>query len=354
MRCLTLADALKANGANCHFICREHPGNLLSYIESKGHNVYAISAHAEGAESPSTRVLTPSGIAKLAHAHWLGVSQQQDANACAAFLSQLQVDWLIVDHYALDACWEGMLHQYCRKLMVIDDLADRNHNCDFLVDQTFGRNVDDYVQRVPAGCKVLCGAQYSMLRPEFAALRQYSLNRRKTRDVRRLLVTMGGVDSNNATVKVLEALRCCDLPPSCSITVVMGNNAPWLSEVQLQAELMPWPTHIRVGVSDMAHLMADSDLAIGAAGSTSWERCCLGLPTVMVVLADNQRQLAHWLEAGGAAVTVDLQQIDQFLPTLMDQLISRLTHRLLMSQVAAEITDGSGVAAIIQQLESVK
>lgn len=353
MRCLTLADALKDKGADCHFICREHPGNLLSYIKSKGHKVYAISVHPEGAESQCASVLPPR-IDNLAHAHWLGASQQQDANACAAILGELQVDWLIVDHYALDACWEGMLHRYCRKLMVIDDLADRNHICDLLVDQTFGREADDYVQKVPAGCKVLCGAQYSMLRPEFAALRQYSLNRRKTQGVRRLLVSMGGVDRTNATAKVLEALRCCNLPRSCSITVVMGNNAPWLSEVQLQAELMPRPTDIRVGVSDMAHLMADSDLAIGAAGSTAWERCCLGLPTVMVVLADNQRQLAHWLMAGGAAVTVDLQQIDQFLPSLMGQLISQPIHRLLMSQVAAEVTDGSGVAAIIQHLESEK
>lgn len=355
MRCLTLADALKAKGGDCHFICREHPGNFLDYIKCKGHKVYVVSAlHAEGAELQSSSALPPRGVANLAHAHWLGASQQEDADACSAILSELQPDWLIVDHYALDACWESMLRPYYRKLMVIDDLADRHHICDVLVDQTFGRNAYDYVQKVPVGCKVLCGAQYSLLRPEFAALRQYSLNRRKTQEVKRLIVTMGGVDRNNATGKVLEALRCCDLPQSCSITVVMGNNAPWLSEVQLQAEQMPWLTDIRVGVSDMAQLMADSDLAIGAAGSTSWERCCLGLPTVMVVLADNQRQLAHWLETGGAAVSVDLQQIDELLPTLMSQLILLSTPRLLMSQVAADITDGSGVAAIIQHLESVK
>lgn len=345
MRCLTLADALKAEGVECHFICREHPGNLLDYIKGKGFSAYAISV---------VSTLLSTELAQLAHAHWLGASQQQDADECAAILSELQPDWLIVDHYALDACWESMLQPYYRKLMVIDDLADRHHICHVLVDQTFGRNADDYIQKVPAGCRVLCGSQYALLRPEFAALRQYSLKRRETPQMYSLLVNMGGVDRNNATGKVLQALRHCDLPVSCSITVIMGTSAPWLSEVRLQAEQMPWHTDIRVGVSNMAQLMADSDLAIGAAGSTSWERCCLGLPTVMVVLADNQRQVAQGLEQVGAALAVDLQQIAESLPTLLTPLVSLPAPRFVMGQVAAGITDGCGVTAVVQHLEPLK
>lgn len=355
MRCLTLADALKAEGVECHFICREHPGNLLDYIKGKGYSAYAISVmHAERAESRGASTLPSTELAQLAHAHWLGASQQQDADECALILSELRPDWLIVDHYALDACWESVLQPHYQKLMVIDDLADRPHTCDVLVDQTFGRKADDYLPKVPAGCKVLCGSQYALLRPEFAALRQYSLKRRETPQMYSLLVNMGGVDRNNATGKVLQALRHCDLPVSCSITVVMGTSAPWLSGVRLQAEQMPWPTDIRVGVSNMAQLMADSDLAIGAAGSTSWERCCLGLPTVMIVLADNQRQVAQGLERVGAALAIDQQQIAEYLPTLLAPLVSLSIPRLAMGQVAAGITDGCGVTAVIQHLEPLK
>jgi UDP-2,4-diacetamido-2,4,6-trideoxy-beta-L-altropyranose hydrolase len=355
MRCLTLADALKTEGVECHFICREHPGNLLDYIKGKGYSAYAISAmHSERTELRGVSTLPSSELTQLGHAHWLGTSQQQDADECAAILGELQPDWLIVDHYALDACWEIALQPHFRKLMVIDDLADRTHICDVLVDQTYGRKADDYLPKVPVGCRVLCGSQYALLRPEFSALRQYSLKRRETPQMYSLLVNMGGVDKHNATGKVLQALRHCDLPVSCCITVVMGTSAPWLSEVRLQAEQMPWPTDIRVGVSNMAQLMADSDLAIGAAGSTSWERCCLGLPTVMIVLADNQRQVAQGLERVGAALAIDQQQIAESLPTLLAPLVSLSIPRLIMGQVAAGITDGSGVTAVIQHLEPLK
>ncbi len=352
MRCLTLADALKAKDVECHFICRAHPGNLLDYIKDKGYSTYAIPIMQKGkAKSRDASLLQQTELVQLSHAHWLDVSQQQDADECVPILSELQPDWLIVDHYALDACWESALQPHYRKLMVIDDLADRPHTCDVLVDQTFGRKADDYLPKVPTGCRVLCGSQYALLRPEFAALRQYSLKRRETRQMQSLLVNMGGVDRNNATGKVMQALRHCDLPVSCSITVVMGTSAPWLSEVRLQAEQMPWPTDIRVGVSNMAQLMADSDLAIGAAGSTSWERCCLGLPTVMIVLADNQRQVAQSLERVGAAVAIDQEQIAESLPTLLAPLASLSIPRLAMGQVAAGITDGCGVTAVIQYLD---
>lgn len=352
MRCLTLADALKAEGVECHFICREHPGNLLAYIKGKGYSAYALSVMLEeGAKSQGTCILPSTEPAHLTHAHWLGASQQQDADECAAILSELQPDCLVVDHYALDACWESALRPHYRKLMVIDDLADRLHTCDVLVDQTFGRKADEYLLKVPAGSRVLCGSQYALLRPEFSALRKYSLNRRETPKLEQLLINMGGVDRDNATGQVLRVLEQCGLPVSCSITVVMGTSAPWLSEVRLQAEKMLWPINVRVGVSNMAQLMADSDLAIGAAGSTSWERCCLGLPTVMIVLADNQRQVAQGLERVGAALTVDQKQIAEHLPALLDTLVSSSIPRLIMSQAAADVTDGHGVAAVIQHLE---
>lgn len=344
MRCLTLADALVAHGAECQFISRAHPGNLIEFVRSRGYIVHALPESPAGIEADPTGDQAQS----VAHSHWLGVTQAQDAEACAAILADLQPDWLIMDHYALDARWERALKPYCGRLMVIDDLADRPHESDLLLDQTYSREAEDYRAWVPASCRLLCGSQYALLRPEFAALRPYSLQRRNEPQLRQLLITMGGVDKDNATGQVLEALRSCALPVDCRITVVMGETAPWLDKVERLAQDMPWPTQVKVGVRDMAKLMADSDLAIGAAGATSWERCCLGLPTIMLVLADNQRTIAQALHDSGSAQLVDSKKIENqslISPQLID--FRRLS---LMTKAAIAVTDGLGAERIIENL----
>ena len=338
MRCLTLADALAANGAQCRFICREHPGNLIEYIRNKGHAVHSLPM-GTGAD------------ADLAHSAWLGTTQAQDAQSCAPLMATLQPDWLVVDHYALGARWESPLAMHCGQTMVIDDLADRPHACSLLLDQTFGRQADDYRPLVPDNCILLCGSSYALLRPEFAALRPYSLQRRTQPKLKHLLITLGGVDKDNITAQVLNTLRTSPLPVDCTITVVMGSTAPWLADVQQQAQSMPWPTTVCVGSSNMAQLMADSDLAIGAAGATSWERCCLGLPTVMMALADNQRYAAGLLEKAEAA---RILQLDKNLPSQLSRLIDEVTlsERLLscLTEGASVITDGEGVRRIADYL----
>jgi UDP-2,4-diacetamido-2,4,6-trideoxy-beta-L-altropyranose hydrolase len=343
MRCLTLADVLAARGADCQFICRAHEGNLIEFIRSKGYTAHALLVGATLPRSP----------ADPAHYPWLGATQAEDAEACAPILAAQRPDWLIVDHYALDACWERALAPHYCKLMVIDDLADRFHACDLLLDQTFGRNSADYRPLVPADCRLLCGSHYALLRPEFAALRPYSLQRRARPALRELLITMGGVDKDNATGQVLQALRTCPLPTDCRIAVVMGATAPWLDEVRTQAQAMPWPTQVRVGVSEMAQMMADSDLAIGAAGATSWERCCLGLPTIMLVLAENQLKVAQGLEqVGAAALVISRQSVAYQLAPLLGALVSNPQNLNAMSRSSATIVDGTGSHSVTALLES--
>lgn len=346
MRCLTLADVLAARGAVCHFICRAHAGNLIEFIRSKGHQVHALSV-SQAADRNLDRTNLDVSEDGLAHSHWLGATQAQDAQACTTILEELKPDWLIVDHYALDTRWEQALAPHYGKLMVIDDLADRPHACHLLLDQTFGREAEDYSARVPSHCEVLCGSQYALLRPEFAALRRYSLQRRAQPQVKRLLITMGGVDKDNATGQVLAALRECVLPADCEITVVMGVTAPWLSEIEQQAKAMPWPTRVLVGISDMARLMADSDLAIGAAGSTSWERCCLGLPTIMISLARNQQESCRILASAGAGVDIgDATSIGKNLENSINKLIKESRVFLKIIVKSAAITDGEGAHRI--------
>lgn len=353
MRCLTLADALRAQGAQCHFISRAHPGHLLDLIRQRGHQVTSLPAPlpAPAAYNEAAGASEEAQAALPVHAAWLGCHWQTDAQQTGSVLASLQPDWLVVDHYALDHQWEIALQPHYSKLMVIDDLADRAHACDLLLDQNLGRQAEDYAKLVPAHCQVLTGPHYSLLRPEFAALRAYSLQRRHTNSaIRRLLITMGGVDQPNATGQVLQALKNCPLPADCNITVVMGLTAPWLQNVRELAAQMPRPTEVVVNVNDIAQRMADSDLAIGAAGSTSWERCCLGLPTLMVVLAENQQSGAQALETAHAARLIGaVSDIATRLPLATAELIN--SHCLSdMSLAASAITDGHGVEKMLQAM----
>jgi UDP-2,4-diacetamido-2,4,6-trideoxy-beta-L-altropyranose hydrolase len=339
MRCLTLADAFKAQGADCHFICREHTGHLFGTIKQRGYMVNRLVASTSYAANEQD----------LTHAAWLGCTWQTDAIVTATILANLQPNWLVVDHYALDQRWEVALAPHYGKLLVIDDLANRAHNSDMLIDQNLGRQAAHYAQWVPANCKVLTGPQYALLRPEFAALRAYSLHRRKARStLRQLLITMGGIDQPNATGQVLQTLKTCVLPADCRITVVMGLTAPWLQNVRELAAQMVCPTEVVINVSDMAQRMADSDLAIGAAGSTSWERCCLGLPTLIVVLADNQQANAKALKNANAAYCIGVvSEIPDNLPLALRELTSS-DCLMQMSLSASTVSDGNGVEQILK------
>jgi len=334
MRCLTLADALRERGARSHFICRTHDGHLIEHIRAHGHQVSALPATA----SASSTSITDNSTA---HAHWLGVDWVSDALDTLTVLQGQRSDWLVVDHYALDARWEKKLRHGCQRLLVIDDLADRSHDCALLLDQNLGRLASDYDRWVPVRCPVLTGPQHALLRPEFADWRYRSLARRATPRLQHLLITLGGVDKDNATTQVLQALRGCQLPDDCKITVVMGPHAPWLTDVLANAAQMPWPTEVLVDVNNMAELMARSDLAIGAAGSTNWERCCLGLPCLLLVLADNQKSSAEALEQVKAVQVVTLASLAVSLPAHIRELASREMLEKL-SNAAQTITSGDG------------
>ena len=339
MRCLALADALRERGTYCTFICRPHQGHLLELIALRGHKAVALPA-----------LSTDTKPADLPHAAWLGADWMSDAEDTRQVLGDEAVDWLVVDHYALDASWEQVLRPNCQRLMVIDDLADRPHDCDLLLDQNLGRTAADYSGFLPDNAIALIGPQYALLRPEFAQLRAESLARRANPQLKHLLITMGGVDKDNATGRILDVIQLCPLPPDLHITVVMGPHAPWLHQVQAQAAHMSRPTQVLVGVSDMAQLMADSDLAIGAAGGTAWERCCLGLPGLALVVAENQQAGAAALQKVGAAIAI------QSIPEIQDIMENRLlsgdgsTIFRQLSLTAAQVTSGNGVSKIIDRL----
>ena len=224
MRCLTLAGTLQTQGATCHFICREHAGNLIELLEGRGFTTHRLTQE----EGNIDIAVDPGAEPELAHAHWLGASWREDSESCQPILAELSPDWLVIDHYALDQRWERSVLDSITgsrsQLLVIDDLADRPHRADVLLDQNFGRAPSDYADLMPAGCDIRIGPAHALLRPEFARLRPRALARREAlKRPETLLITLGGIDKDNVTGVVLDALaRAPD---------VRGCGLPWLWEL---------------------------------------------------------------------------------------------------------------------------
>jgi UDP-2,4-diacetamido-2,4,6-trideoxy-beta-L-altropyranose hydrolase len=342
MRCLTLAAALRERGANCSFVYRPHQGHLQGLIVKRGFHALALPELHEGDQDNGNGTI---------HAHWLGTDWTEDAKDTQQVLHRHtggdRLDWLVVDHYSLDASWEEALRPQTKHIMVIDDLADRRHACDLLLDQTFGREAADYAPFVPEGCLLVCGSQYALLRPEFAALRHDSLKRRIHPSLNEVLIAMGGVDKDNLTGAVLGTLQNCPLPLDCKLTVVMGEAAPWLKNVQHLASVMPRPTGVLVGVCNMAQLMTESDLAIGAAGTTAWERSCLGLPSIVLSIAKNQELIISNLSKAGSIIPLDASLLKIELGTIME-LCARPSTLITLSSRSSAICDGQGAERIAQ------
>lgn len=341
MRCLTLADALRHRGNECVFLTRPHLGHLTEMIEMRGHKVLALPVAPEASSGSSGE-----------YASWLGVHWQADAEQTITLLANKPLDWLVVDHYAIDHQWEHLLRASCSRLMVIDDLADRTHNCDLLLDQNLGRTAQSYGNLMDSRAVMLTGPGYALLRPEFAEWRRHSLQRRMQPECRAILITMGGMDLGGITAQILSKLCALPLPADMHIVVVSSSQSPQLQLLRSQAAYLPWPTQILVDVNNMAELMAASDLAIGAAGGTAWERCSLGLPSIIIAIADNQKPGASALrDAGAALVANDLKDFSAIMKSVLS--IDGLQLLQNLSATSANLTDGEGVSRVVNVMESI-
>ena len=299
MRCLTLADQLHGEGAEVTFVCRDLPGGMFDLLQARGYR---------SAKLPL--VETVKDIQKL---------DAEETIKAAGELFPEGVDWLVVDHYKLDVIWERMLRPYARKLVVIDDLADRFHDCDLLLDQNYYRDLGHrYQGLVPEECVTLLGPSYVLLRPEFANARQ----RLRTRDgsVRRVLIFFGGSDPTNQTQKAVEALRMLERH-DIEADVVVGSANPNRNAIKTLCAGLP-NVVFHCQVPNMAELILNADLGIGAGGAAMWERCCLGLPTITVVFAANQERTTEDVALIGAIEYLGWS--DQFLPEDYARAITRM------------------------------
>ncbi|WP_440894794.1 UDP-2,4-diacetamido-2,4,6-trideoxy-beta-L-altropyranose hydrolase [Amphibacillus sp. Q70] len=261
-RCLTLADQLKQKGAQLSFVIKEQEGNMKSEIEQKGYPVYQIE---------------PTHL----------TDERIDAKATLAVIEQFfdQVDLLIVDHFQLSSIWESVVKSSVYRLMVIDDLANREHNCDLLLDQNYYHGFQlRYRNLVPVYCRLLLGPKYLLLRPEFY---QIIRKQREYDPIKKVLVFYGGSDPTNETEKVLKALDHCSLADT-TIDVVIGSSHRQAEQIKQLCARIKATYHFNIDY--MAELIAEADLAFGAGGISMWERCYLGLPSVVTIVADNQCQ----------------------------------------------------------------
>jgi UDP-2,4-diacetamido-2,4,6-trideoxy-beta-L-altropyranose hydrolase len=336
MRCLTLADALAARGAKATFVTAAMPDVLAERIAAE-HKLVRIPASAElGREGEDW--------------HQMPLSEEaQTADVRATVAAAGKSNWLIVDHYLLDARWHSAARRFAERILVIDDLANREYDCDLLLDQTHGRSAADYLPLVPANSTVLAGAIYALLRSEFARERSAALTRRRdVGPVRRILVSLGTTDPEGITAKAVgEVLAAA---PGRAIDVVLGPDAASVTRIrEVVAENAGVTVH--VGTARMAQLMRDADIAIGAAGATSWERCCLGLPAIVVVLADNQRIIGNALAEAGAHILVDRSG---GVADALSQLLSDADRRHRMSAAAFAIVDGFGTSRVVRAMTGEK
>lgn len=288
MRCLTLAEELKKQDARIRFLSRNLPTHLSDMLRIKGVEYVSLEAgEADGS------------IDELAHAGWLGVSQAQDSQTAIKALSDQVWDWLVVDHYALDARWEKALRPSVKNIMVIDDLADRQHDCDVLLDQNYYADMQTrYKGKVPTDCQLLLGPSYALLREEFRALREQVKVRNG--EVKKVLVFFGGFDADNYTFKAIEVLA--EVNAELQVDVVIGAQHPFKELIENACARYGYVCHVQT--SRMAELMLEADLAIGAGGSAIWERCALALPSIVIVVAKNQNNAVKDLDAMGVLVSL--------------------------------------------------
>jgi UDP-2,4-diacetamido-2,4,6-trideoxy-beta-L-altropyranose hydrolase len=338
MRCLTLADGLRAEGANVRFITRAHQGNLDALIEARGYCVHSLAVRDE-----------PVVCADPPHAAWLGCDWRTDFEDTARVLQSVGgVDWLVVDHYALDARWETPLREFARRIFVIDDLADRQHDADLLLDQNPVASAQQrYRSRVGPHCEQLIGAAYALLRPEFAGLRE-TVKRRSIEGAPRLLVFFGGVDATDETGKFLDAWSAHDADRFVADVVIGANHA---LRAQYGQCVLPGVT-VHGYVPHMAELMAKSDHAFGASGTTNWERFCLGLNASVVSVADNQIPIAQflgeqgWIDSLGDASNTTVETYRRALRALDPSSPAARARRERLMQVV----DGLGVQRVVARL----
>lgn len=329
-RCLTLATVLREGGAEVTFACRLLPGHLLERLGAQGWKTYRLPArYAEEAATQDIEAALPwqADIAAL-HAQ-LGAGQ--------AF------DWIIVDHYGLDHHWQTAARQWASRIAAIDDLANRRHAVDLLLDQNFSGTASAYAPWISADCRALFGPHFAMIRDEF---RREAIPIKA--QVRRVLVNFGGFDGAGETWKAMQALVDFD---ELEVEFIAGTGNPeWARMQAMVAGRANW--RLQTHTEQFAELMAQADLFIGAGGGTSWERAALGLPTICIAVAGNQQPNAERLAEAGAHLYLGPREAVSVaaLEHAIGSLLNNQGMRQRFAERSRQLVDGLGVQRVAAAL----
>lgn len=333
MRCLSLAEVLRGQNFDIEFICRDRPGNLSHLLHQKNFPVSLI-------KEPKTNFSHKKNIQVC-------ISQAIDAAETALLLSEQTPDWLIVDHYGLDIEWESLLSQSCKRMMVIDDLANRYHRCNLLLDQNYPTKEKNYNNLVPSTCAQLLGPKYALLRNDFQLLR----DKKKSLDgnIKNILVFFTAGDDQGETLKALEGVVIYG--ESIAVNVVIGLKNPDHEDIRAMCITHKWSLHCEI--DNMADLIAQADLVIGGGGSSNWERCALGVPALVTILAPNQDLVARALHDAG--VIVNLGHNKDIRASDYAAALRNLTAHQLISigEKAFSMVDGKGAERVAETLTMV-
>ena len=322
MRCLALAQALMAGGAACAFMAPPAVAQVLDAFAPPG----------------VERQPVPEGPL-----HELVEASAQAAQAWGASA-------VLVDHYGIGALQEQLLQRGGRRLLCIDDLAERPHSCELLIDPTLDRTAEAYRGLVPAGTSVLTGPCYALLRPEYAETRTAALARRRPADApRRLLVSLGLMDLRGIIGRVMNLLG--PQLGELEVDIAVGARATTVTWLKHLAGQNP-RVKLHLDARNMAELIAGADIGIGAGGASTWERATLGLPSLSLILAANQEGVARALDRQGATIAVDARDrsFAEALPPAFERLRTSGVLRTQLSATSAAVCDGQGTERAAEEI----
>ncbi|MFP7231221.1 UDP-2,4-diacetamido-2,4,6-trideoxy-beta-L-altropyranose hydrolase [Bacillus subtilis] len=332
MRCLTLANALRKKGANITFVCRSLQGHLAEVIREQQFDLIMLPA-------PQKNVLIPKSTL---HSDWLGVPWHVDSAETSRAIQDMnkEISLLIIDHYAIDINWELEVKKYAKKIMVIDDLADRLHHCDILLDQNlYPHYKERYANLVPKSCKQFLGPEYVLLRDEFYSFQPNNKNRDGS--IKKIFVFFGGTDPTNETKKVIHAFKQLNLH-DIELDIVIGNTNTHKNDIESICKKHDFCS-FHCQVNHIAELMYNADLAIGAGGTSAWERCYLGLPAIVITVAENQELIAETLDQLGAIQYLGPKESvkESDIVSSINEMINNPLLLIQMSQKARMLLEGN-------------
>lgn len=334
MRCLNLGLALKKRGHDIAFAYVKLPRALSSLLVANSIPSFKLAINTTGKRATEYSI----------YDQWLSGSQSDDARAFLSVSKETRPDCVIVDHYALDSVWENLVRGHTEKVLVIDDLANREHSCDFLLDQNFHTDmVSRYRSFVNPETRLLLGPKFALLGEGFR-IERASLCERDGK-VRNILIFFGGGDPENCTEMVLKVLECMPLN-GVAVTVLVGDQHPAIASLEKRCKERGYKFLIQS--EDVPRLMSKAHLCIGAAGVSTWERCCLGLPTLAITIADNQVPIAQAAAVKGAICYLGEQRkvTSISLERTLRKMMSSPDNLMKMSRVAMALVDGNGTERI--------